>query len=197
MLQADHIIALGMTTLDVLAEAKTVEMSHPMRLRCRSCANSLSRSTLQTEKALDQRLRDELPAAQAAMQEPVDDMREVETMAAIQQAKAKIDTHCPRAYPATGPPLATERPRGSAHRLIFYFLASLLYRFAIANHDVRHRPHHGKPPKSWTTVSLMPVIRFGSGRRKPPTEAFRGRSAAEVSAWRVAAATPSMSRTGT
>ena len=61
MLQAAHIIAFGMTTLDVLAEAKTAEMSQSMRLRYRSCANSLNRSTLQTEKALDQRLGDELP----------------------------------------------------------------------------------------------------------------------------------------
>jgi hypothetical protein len=59
MLQAAHIIAFGMTTIDVLAEAKTAEMSQSMRLRYRSCANSLNRSTLQTEKALDQRLGDE------------------------------------------------------------------------------------------------------------------------------------------
>ncbi len=63
MLQAAHIIAFGMTTLDVLAEAKTAEMSQSMRLRYRSCANSLNRSTLQTEKALDQRLGDQIPAA--------------------------------------------------------------------------------------------------------------------------------------
>ena len=53
MLQAAHIIAFGMTTLDVLAEAKTAEMSQSMRLRYRGCANNLNRSTLQTEKALD------------------------------------------------------------------------------------------------------------------------------------------------
>ncbi len=62
MMQAAHIIALGMTTLDVLAEAKTAEMSQSMRLRYRSCANGLNRATLQTEKALDQRLGDEIPA---------------------------------------------------------------------------------------------------------------------------------------
>src|SRR6202161_939469 len=66
MLQAAHIIALGMTTLDVLAEAKTIEMSPSMRLRYRSCANSLNRSTLRTEQALDQRLGDEIPAAAPA-----------------------------------------------------------------------------------------------------------------------------------
>jgi len=109
MLQAAHIIALGMTTLDVLAEAKTAEMSLSMRLRYRSCANSLNRSTLQTEKALDLRLGDEIPAAPPEVPEPVDDMREAEIMAAIQQYKAKIDSQRPRAHPATGPHLATDQ----------------------------------------------------------------------------------------
>jgi hypothetical protein len=111
-LQAAHIIALGMTTLDVLAEAKTAEMSQSMRLRYRSCANSLNRSTLRTEKAPDQRLGDEIPAAPAKMPDPVDDMREAEIMAATQQYKAKIDAQRPRAHPATGPHLATNEPRG-------------------------------------------------------------------------------------
>src|SRR5271154_6108082 len=111
MLQAAHIIALGMTTLDVLAEAKTAEISQSMRLRYRSCANSLNRSTLQTEKALDQRLGDELPAAPAEMPEPIDDMREAEIMAAIQQYKAKIDSQRPRAHPTPGPHSATNEPR--------------------------------------------------------------------------------------
>jgi hypothetical protein len=107
MLQAAHIIALGMTTLDVLAEAKTAEMSLSMRLRYRGCANNLNRSTLQTEKALDQRLGCELPPAPAAIPEPIDDMRQAEIVAVIQQHKAKIDTQRPSAHPATGPHPAT------------------------------------------------------------------------------------------
>jgi hypothetical protein len=111
MLQAAHIIAFGMTTLDVLAEAKTAEMSQSMRLRYRSCANSLNRSTLQTEKALDQRLGDEIPAAPAEMPEPTDDLREAEIMAVIQQHKANINSQRPRANPATAPhPAATNDP---------------------------------------------------------------------------------------
>jgi hypothetical protein len=106
MLQAAHIIAFGMTTLDVLAEAKTAEMSQSMRLRYRGCANSLNRSTLQTEKALDQRLGDEIPAAPAEMAEPIDDMREAEIMAVIQQHKANINSQRPRANPVTAPHLA-------------------------------------------------------------------------------------------
>ena len=113
MLQAAHIIALGMTTLDVLAEAKIAEMSQSMRLRYRGCANSLNRSTLQTEKALDQRLARELPADPAATPEPIDDMREAEIMAAIQQQhKANINTQRPHAHPATGPHPSNERPAG-------------------------------------------------------------------------------------
>jgi hypothetical protein len=110
MLQAAHIIAFGLTTLDVLAEAKTAEMSQSMRLRYRSCANSLNRSTLQTEKALDQRLGDKIPVAPAAMPEPIDDMREAEIMAAIQQAKANINSQRPRAHPASAPHPATNDP---------------------------------------------------------------------------------------
>ena len=90
-----------MTTLDVLAEAKTIEMSPSMRLRYRSCANSLNRSTLQTEKALDLRLCDELPATADPMPEPVNDLQDSELKAAIEQAQAKIDTHRNRAHPPT------------------------------------------------------------------------------------------------
>src|ERR1700733_8382552 len=88
MLQAAHIIALGMTTLDVLAEAKTAEMSPSMRLRYRSCANSLNRSTLQTEKALDLRLCDEVLPASNPTPEPMNDLPEAELKAAIEQAQA-------------------------------------------------------------------------------------------------------------
>ena len=106
MLQAAHIIAFGMTTLDVLAEAKTAEMSQSMRLRYRSCANSLNRSTLQTEKALDQRLGDEIPAAAPAeMPEPIDDMRQAEIMAVIQQAQG--EDRQPSAPAPTPPPPRT------------------------------------------------------------------------------------------
>jgi hypothetical protein len=62
MLQAAQIIALGMTTLDVLAEAKIAEMSPSMRLRFQGCANGLNRSIIQMEKALDRRLACDLPA---------------------------------------------------------------------------------------------------------------------------------------
>jgi hypothetical protein len=42
MLQAAQMIALGMTMLDLLSEARTAEMSQSMRIRYRGCANGLS-----------------------------------------------------------------------------------------------------------------------------------------------------------
>jgi hypothetical protein len=56
MLQAAQMIARGMTTLDILAEAKTTDMSTSMGVRFRGCANGLNRSTIQVEKALDWRV---------------------------------------------------------------------------------------------------------------------------------------------
>ncbi len=89
MLQTAEIIAFGMTTLDVLAEAKTTEMSPSMRLRYRSCANSLNRSTLQTEKALDLRLGDEVLPAPSPMPEPINDLPDAELKAAIEQLRPR------------------------------------------------------------------------------------------------------------
>jgi hypothetical protein len=90
-------------------------MSQSMRLRYRSCANGLNRSTLQTEKALDQRLGDEIPAATPAeMPEPIDDMREAEIMAVIQQAKATINNQRPRAHPVNAPHPVTNDPTDPA-----------------------------------------------------------------------------------
>jgi hypothetical protein len=103
MLQAAQIIALGMTTLDVLFEAKTAEMSQSMRLRYRGCANGLNRSTLNTEKALDKRLANDLPATAESMPEPADDLPDAELPAAIAQVAAAIDIHRNRlcAHPAS------------------------------------------------------------------------------------------------
>jgi hypothetical protein len=94
MLQAAQIIALGMTTLDVLAEAKTAEMSQSMRIRYRGCANGLNRSTLNTEKALDKRLAYDLPAATPEpLPEPVNDVPDADMQVAMEQARAAIEAH--------------------------------------------------------------------------------------------------------
>jgi hypothetical protein len=94
MLQAAQIIALGMTTLDVLAEAKTAEMSQSMRLRYRSCANGLNRSTLRTEKALDERLAyDPPPPVPDKLPEPVNDLPDADLEIAMEHARAAIKAH--------------------------------------------------------------------------------------------------------
>jgi hypothetical protein len=61
LLQAARIIAFGMTALDTLAEARTVEMSPSLRLRHRGCANSLNRSASLNEKALERSLANNPP----------------------------------------------------------------------------------------------------------------------------------------
>ena len=108
MLQAAQIIALGMTTLDVLSEAKTAEMSQSMRIRYRGCANGLNRSTLNTEKALDRRLDCELPAATPnPVPEPVNDLPDADMEIAMEQARAAIEAHrnsLPTRRPASAAP---------------------------------------------------------------------------------------------
>ncbi len=113
MLQAAQIIALGMTTLDVLAEAKTAEMSQSMRLRYRSCANGLNRSTLRTEQALDERLAHDLPAeAPETMPEPINDLPDADLEVAMEHARAAIKAHRDRV--AAGRPDSGDNPRLSA-----------------------------------------------------------------------------------
>jgi hypothetical protein len=54
---AAQVLAFGLSALDVLAEAKTIEeMPAATRLRYRSCANALNRTCQQNEKALAKRL---------------------------------------------------------------------------------------------------------------------------------------------
>lgn len=62
LLHAAQIIAFSMSTLETLAEAKDGDLSPNMRLRLRGCANGLSRSGQQNEKALDQSLAYDPPA---------------------------------------------------------------------------------------------------------------------------------------
>jgi hypothetical protein len=112
MLQAAQIIAL--TTLDVLAESKTAEMSQSMRIRYRGCANGRNRSTLNTEKALDRRLDCELPAATPEpMPEPVNDVPDADMEIAMEQARAAIEAHR-NSLPS--PRLASAAPKPPSRR---------------------------------------------------------------------------------
>ena len=99
LLHAARIIAFSMTTLDVLHEAKTTEMSQSMRLRYCGCANNLDRSSRQNQQALDQRLAAAPPPATDQAAEPTDDMPQAEFEAALQHAHAEIATHRTRSRP--------------------------------------------------------------------------------------------------
>ena len=104
MLRAAHIIAFGMTTLEILGEAKTVEMSVSMRLRYRTCANGLNRAMLHSEKSLDRSLACEGPApTPQPMHEPINDLHETVVHGAIEAANATIATYRNR---LAGPPAA-------------------------------------------------------------------------------------------
>jgi hypothetical protein len=91
-LLAAQIIAFGLSTLDILADAKTVEMSPSMRLRYRGCANSLNRASQQSEKALAKLLTCDLPGSTEPAPEPLNDISEIDLHEALRQAKAKLDT---------------------------------------------------------------------------------------------------------
>jgi hypothetical protein len=91
-LLAAQIIALGLSTLDILARAKTVEMSPSMRLRYRGCANSFNGASQQTEKALAKLLSCDLPGSPKPAPGPANDISEQDLREALRQAKATIDT---------------------------------------------------------------------------------------------------------
>ena len=77
-LLAAQIIAFGLSTLDILADAKAMEMSPSMRLRYRGCANSLNRASQQTEKALAKLLTCDLPGSTEPAPEPLNDISELD-----------------------------------------------------------------------------------------------------------------------
>ena len=112
MLQAAQIIALGMTTLDVLADARANEMSLSMRLRYRSCANGLRRSTQQAEKSLEKRLAADPSPAAEAQPEPLNDLPDADIDAAVDHAMSIIAAHRRRLpeKPATSPTVVAGPP---------------------------------------------------------------------------------------
>jgi hypothetical protein len=94
-LQAAQIIALSMTTLEVLHEARTMEMSQSMRIRHRGNANSLNRAAVRTQKALDHNLTREVaePPRPPAEPEPLDDTTDAQAQAFIDQARAAVEAY--------------------------------------------------------------------------------------------------------
>ena len=125
MLQAVQIIALGFTTLEILAEAHVAtDMSPNMRLRFRGCANSLNRSGQQNEKTLAKRLACDVPAATNPETDPLNDVDDAAVEASIEHARAAIEKYrgsMSGAHPDTAPhgnPDPSQQPWGmemSAH----------------------------------------------------------------------------------
>jgi hypothetical protein len=97
IINAAKIIAFDMSTLDTLREAATTEMSPSLRLRYRSCANGLNRSSQQNEKTLAVRLACDLHE----IAEPVNDVSDATAQEAVQQAQATIDTTRNRLFGGT------------------------------------------------------------------------------------------------
>jgi hypothetical protein len=105
-INAARIIAFSFSALELLAEAKGGEMSHELRMRYRMCANALDRSSQQIEARLTKSLACDLPAPAEAEADPVNDMPDAEVEAALQHARAQIETYRNRlsgAHPATLP----------------------------------------------------------------------------------------------
>jgi hypothetical protein len=123
MINAARIIALSLTSLELLGQAKaTTDMPPDVRLLYIASANSLARTCHQNEVTLAKRLACEVPGA--TVTEPVDDLSRQDADAALQEAQAKIDSYRNRlsgARPAAGPhavpgshPDPTQRPWSSA-----------------------------------------------------------------------------------
>ena len=87
IIQAAKIIAFSMASLETLKNGTAPDLSPSMRLRYRSCANGLDRSSQQNEKALVARLDCALPEAA----EPIDDVSDADAHDAVEAARAGID----------------------------------------------------------------------------------------------------------
>src|SRR5690349_13355009 len=94
VIKATQVIALSMVSLETLAESISSDLPPPERLRYRGCANSLTRSAAQCEKALERHLADDSPGKSA--HEPANDRRA--------QAAAPAKPANDRPGPATGLP---------------------------------------------------------------------------------------------
>jgi hypothetical protein len=92
-LNAARIIAFSMASLDTLMEAKAADLSPSMKIRYRSCANGLNRSTIQNEKILDRSLGCELPTQPDPIPEPVNDVPNADVQDAIEYAQAMLADH--------------------------------------------------------------------------------------------------------
>ena len=86
LITAARIIALSFSSLDLLAESKAMEMSPSLRLKYRTCANSLDRTSQRNETALNRSLACQDPTAAAVG----NDITEAEADAMFQETQAMI-----------------------------------------------------------------------------------------------------------
>jgi len=99
MLSAAQAIAFGFATLETLQEAKDPELTPAMRLRYRSCANTLTRSAEKADRFLDYKRLCNAPgaptpqAAQTPPAEPHNDLSDPDAQAAIAFARDQIAQH--------------------------------------------------------------------------------------------------------
>jgi hypothetical protein len=160
VLQAAQIIAFGMTTLDVLAEAKTAEMSQSMRIRHRGCANGLNRSTIQMEKSLDKSLACDLPTPAEPAPEPINDMTEVK--ARIEQVQTTLAAQ--RNQPPRRHPSRHHNPPGDPRRS---------EQAALGRRDDRRAEADGDRGSSCTRrVTSTPGIAGSAARSRSKTDAL-------------------------
>jgi hypothetical protein len=111
MITAARIIAFSFSALDMLADAKVVEMSGALRLRHRNCASSLNRASQQSEKLLIKSLACDAPGATTAA--PIKDIPNAEVELRLQHAQAQIDTTRNR-LTSPAPQHPNQRQKGSA-----------------------------------------------------------------------------------
>jgi hypothetical protein len=119
LLNVVQIIAFSMSALDMLADAKATEnLSPSMRLRFRSCANNLNRSSQQAEKALANRLACDAPEEIVERVEQENEMPDLQTEELLRRINVEIDAHRQRSTSnrlATPPqPDPNKRQKGSA-----------------------------------------------------------------------------------
>jgi hypothetical protein len=91
LLNAVQILAFSLSSLDMLHEAKTTDMSPSLRLRFRSCANTLSRSAQKNEQTLAKRLACDAPDVTVPMAAAIADVADPVVEQTLQEADVRIN----------------------------------------------------------------------------------------------------------
>ena len=87
LIAAAQVIACSLTALSTMAEAEGADMSPAVRLRFRSCANTVTRHGHQAQKTLDKRLACDLPQEFG----PADADAEAEVIEQLRQTQQLVE----------------------------------------------------------------------------------------------------------